>query len=521
MTAALPSPSGLPAVDRQWGGFTPGRAYLLVGRAGAGRSALALQAARAAIDEGLRCLVISPRPPDALVEVGRDVGLDLAAAHGAGTLRLLRIPSAQDLAARGPDGLADAYRDLARLVGSDRPARVVVEDFTPLVQFDTFERFHDAFSGLVDAVRDLGTTLVIGLGDPANDASRQLLNVVEGLVDGTIRLGAGGDLVLGTPAAPEYPSSDGGLADAMPAAPSPDLAVPASTPPSAPPAPEMGSAPAEPVIPEPEAAAPPSHDTPSPAAPPTAPEAGFATTFSTPTAEAPAPPASASAPDVPPQSAPPASAPPPVPAADTPAPSAPAPSAPGDLISTDVVPPPAPDASLLQPTPDVFGYDPADALFDQGFLVDSTGGRVLGTVGTAPPPSFAPLGGMAAAPRPTFRSVLDAAFEARPQGTPFQVVALRMDPAAPHFPAVADALRSALRDDDAVLVDDARHRAAVVLPESGPEAAQALFGRLQSELRASLGGEAEAVLAGVAAVTVSDGQPFATADDLVAYAIES
>ena len=111
MTAALPSPSGLPAVDRQWGGFTPGRAYLLVGRAGAGRSALALQAARAAIDEGARCLVISPRAPDALVEVGRSVGLDLAAAHGAGTLRLLRIPPAADLAARGPDGLAAAYRE--------------------------------------------------------------------------------------------------------------------------------------------------------------------------------------------------------------------------------------------------------------------------------------------------------------------------------------------------------------------------------------------------------------------------
>jgi len=191
MPAVTPSPSGLPTVDHQWGGLSAGRAYLLVGRAGAGRSALALQTARATVDAGQRCLVVSPRAPQELVEVGRTVGLDLAAAHNAGSLRLLRIPKAADLAARGPEGLAKAYRDFAALVASDRPARVVVEDFTPLVQFDTFERFHDAFGGLVDALRAQEATLVIGLGDPANDASRRLLEVVEGLVDGTIHLGAG------------------------------------------------------------------------------------------------------------------------------------------------------------------------------------------------------------------------------------------------------------------------------------------------------------------------------------------
>ena len=480
MTATLPFPSGLPAVDRQWGGFTPGKAYLLVGRAGAGRAALALRAARAAIDRGLRSVVISPRPPEALVEVGREVGLDLAAAHGAGTLRLLRIPSAQDLAGRGADGLADAYRDLAQLIASDRPARVVVEDFTPLVQFDTFERFRDAFSGLVDAVRGLDTTLVIGLGDPANDASRQLLDVVEGLVDGTIRLSAGGDVTLSVPGAPAYPSNDGGLESAMPAAPGP-VAPPASAPPaSAPPPPVPSAAPDAPAAPE-------ASETPGPADP------------------------VAVEPDV---SAPPPAAPPPDP-------SAPPPDALDGLVHTDVVAPPVTDPALLEPSPDMFGYDPADDLFDQGFLVDSTGGRVLGTVGTAPPPAFAPLGGMSAPSPPSFLSVLEDAFEARAHGTPFQVVALRMDPGAAHFPAVADAVRGALGDGDAALVDDARHRAAVVLPGSGPEAAQALFGRLQSGLRAHLGAEVDGVLAGIAAVTVSNGDPFATAEDLLAYTIES
>jgi KaiC/GvpD/RAD55 family RecA-like ATPase len=273
MIAPTPSPSGLDAVDRQWGGLAAGRAYLLVGRAGAGRSALALQTVRAAVEAGERSLVISPRPPEELVTVGKGVGIDLAKAHAEKKLRLLRIPKAADLAARGPEGLAKSYRDLVGLVASDRPDRVVIEDFTPLVQFDTFERFHEAFGGLVGALREQGATLVIGLGDPANDASRRLLEVVEGLVDGTIRLGAGGDLVLGTPARPDYPSNDGASVEAEPPPPpAPEPAAPEPATPE-PVAPALEAATPEAATPE----APPPPAPPPPPPPPPPPTQGVTT----------------------------------------------------------------------------------------------------------------------------------------------------------------------------------------------------------------------------------------------------
>ena len=516
MTAVPPSPSGLPAVDRQWGGLAAGRAYLLVGRAGAGRSALALQTARAAIDAGERCLIISPRAPESLVEIGQGVGLDLAAAHAAGSLRLLRIPPAADLASRGPEGLAKSYRDLAGLVTDDKPGRVIIEDFTPLVQFDTFERFHDAFSGLVTELRAQGTTLVIGLGDPANDASRRLLDVVEDLVDGTIRLGSSGDLTLTTPGRSDYATNDGASREAVPPPP-PEAEAAPEAPPAAP---EPLPAPSEP--------APPSAPAPSAALPPTPAPQAEAPQAPTPQPEAPASLGS----DTP--SAPPA-------APEAPAPLAPpaeteheAPSGPGGLVETDIVAPPPAEHGLTDAGSDPFGYDPADALFEQGYLADSGIGAPVAGSPPQPPsdpsapaamPSFAPLGAAAppAAPDAGFRPALDRAFAARATGTPFQVVALRMDPATPaaaHFDAVEAGLRAALRLGDEALVDAARKRAAVVLPASGPEAGQALFASLQAHLRAALGPEAESVLQGVAAVTVSDGQPFQSAGDLIAYAVE-
>ena len=541
MTVAPSLPSGLPAVDRQWGGLAAGRAYLLVGRAGAGRSALALQTARAAVEAGERCLLISPRAPEALVEMGRGVGLDLAAAHAAGRLRLLRVPAAAELAARGSDGLAAAYRDLAALAAADPSGRVVVEDFTPLVQFDTFERFHDAFAALVQTLRDEGTTLVVGLGDPANEASQRLLGVVERLVDGTVRLGAGGDLVLSGPASFDYPSSDGASVEASPP-PHPGAGAPADGP-SASGSETTVSAPGAPA------------DHAPPSAPADGPEDGgpddaSAETPGSGAVETPAldaasagPPqaVSAQAPDAPAPDAPAPDAPAPdAPAPDAPAPDAPAPApAASGPVATEITPPPPPDPSLLAPDADPFGHDvfghdalgpdPADALFEQGFLADS--GPQPPATPTAPPaattadlPSFTPLGAAAPArPDAGFRAALDAAFAGRAAGTPFVVVALRIDPASPdaeHFETLDAGLRSALRGADEVLVDGPRKRAAVVLPDSGAEAGQALFSRLQSHIRTALGAQSESVLQSIAAVTLVDGQPFQTAADLLAYAIE-
>ena len=497
MTADTPLPSGLPDVDRQWGGLAAGHAYLLVGRAGAGRSALALRTARAAVEAGDRCLMISPREPEALVETARGVGLDLAAAHGDGLLRLLRIPPAAELATRGSDGLAQSYRDLAALVASDRPGRVVVEDFTPLVQFGTFERFHDAFSDLVGAFRSQGVTLVIGLGDPANEASQRLLGVVEGLVDGTVRLGAGGDLVLETPNPVDYPSSDGASVDVAP--PSEPAAPPVAAPlavatQAAGPAPTLGS----------------------PAPPP----GGFEATFAvseTPAPEAPSPedaarPAPAAAPAAP--------------VAEAPRAEAPGASGAGgpvatEPVPTEIVPPPPPDPSLLVAGGDLFGHDPADSLFEQGFLADS-GRQPAAEPAPEPEVEAASPPGPAAAGS-AFRAALDAAFDARADGTPFVVVALRMDPASPgaaHFETLEAGLRSALRSGDEVWVDGPRARAAAVLPKSGPEAGQELFAALQSHLRATLGAEAAGLLQSVAAVTLVDGRPFEDAARLLAYAVD-
>ena len=444
---AMTSPSGLPDVDRQWGGFDVGGTYLLVGRGGAGRSSLALRAAQATVAEGASCLLLSPRPPSELVEIGAEIGFDLAGAHRAGLLRPLRIPTAAALAEKGSGGLETAYRDLVALVRSGSQARVVVEDFTPLVQFDSFERLADAFGGLARDLRALGATLVVGLGAPANDASRQLLAVVRGAADGAVHVGDDGAVTLDPAEAPAdadaarvgresfltevaFASGDGSGPGAGPAPPTPSAAV-------------GGGA------------------------------------------------------------------------------AAPGPGPAGDAPEATIVPPPSADPSLLAPAADRPGQDPADALMAQGYLVESGPDLRPGT-GPAPeqvppPPPAAPPGDAAGA----FGAALADAFEGRASGVPFLVVAARMEPGtaeAARFPHVVDAVRAGLPDGGRVLADEARARVIVLLPGAGPDAGQALFGRLQEGLQARVGADAAATLQAVSAVTIPDAQPFASPDDLLAYA---
>jgi len=505
-------PSGLKAVDARWGGLAANGAYLLVGRAGGGRSALALQFVRGAVDSDARCLLISPRPPEELVKLASTVGLNLGDAHKTGRLRLLRIPSADALAQRGSDGLDKAYQDFVTLVRTDRPDRVVIEDFTPLVQFDSFDRFETAFSTLATGIGELGAALVVGLGEPANSTSRQLLDVVKRHVNASIELDAESRQIRltqqeATPldvepeaytaspeAAPVTSSSTESAAVPLPSNPPEPDASPAAPPVEKPVAVALPPAP-EPVATEP---------SPEPVDQEPATDVPVADDASADSATAEA--------DVAEQE---------THLSLAPEPDAPAPDESGYPVAGVTAAPPA-EPSLQGEPEDQFGVDPASIL-THGYLVDS-GAIAPPQRPTEPPPAFESLGASKETdPTVAFRTALDSSFAVRVTGTPFLVVAVRMEATAPesvYFPTVAEGLRGALRPQDRILVDEDRRRAVVLLPASQADAAQDLFSGLQTHLRRSLDDAAGGVLRAVGAVSVPDGQPFTSSRDLMAYAYE-
>jgi len=503
----MPSPSlastrlafGIAPVDAHWQRLLPGGTYVLVGAVRQGRHRLSAHVVRAGVEAGERVLVFSSRPPEAVVAEAAAVGLDLPAAYRRGAVRLLQAPAADALTALGDDGLRAAFSDLLALAHPHDARRVVVEDFTPFVRFRAFEAFAEALTGLLAAARAHGTTLFLGLGEPATPSSQHLLRYVESRVTGTVRLqgeDAGGAtlaLVPGTGHGGALHTARWGEAVADEA--SDDASAPLT--------------PADPVEHWEEA--------PWDGEDPLLRASGDSFREADPFLRE----ADAFSGDGARRSAA-----PPRPERTAPAPSAPLPP-PHDAVElTPIEPVPPASALPVDPLADLFALDASRDPLGGGHLVDSDEAmRTLPLEQATPaihaaayPELFASTPAVPDA-HAAFRTALDAAF-ARREATPFLLLALRLDPAGPHaalFPALVGAVRAGLRVTDALLEEPASGRLAVVLPGAPADAASAFFGAVKAHLRGTLGAQADAALQAVHTVVVPDGRPFATPDELIRY----
>ncbi len=519
------------------------------------------------------CLLLSPRETGALAEAARTAGVDIAALHKTGRLRVLRIPSAPDLAAKGNAGLDAAYRDLAALAARANAHRVVIEDFTPLVQYTTFAAFDTAFESLRTTLAKTGAAFLLGLGEPANEPSKRLLDIVAARVDATVRVASGENgREVTVEEAPEPAAQRPADASPRPADPEPQAPVPQAATPAPTPAPEAAD-PAPVARPDatPEATPEdPFAHTADPTPTPAAASDFFSAEPTQPFAAQPVSPASSDGASFPIDEplAPAAPEPPlgmeiPAPpfgignaslshaVSETFEPSTPStPRASRGMVTAGIEIAPPPDPDLLAPTADPFGRDPGTAFFDNGYLVDSKGAPTIPVTTVhqeaypevftlpAPAPEAAPrtpaampsFGAIPTAPPAdddgagATRRALDEAFSAREVGTPFLVVAARMEPAQPEsisFETVIDGLRKALPSHGTLYADSARLRSLLVLPGADAAGAQKIFATLQQHLQQHLGLQAAATLQAVAAITVPDGQPFGSSEELWAYAVES
>ena len=180
--------TGIRVLDRAWNGLYRGGAYLLYGRARSGRHQLALQFVRTGVEQDERCLLISPSRPKDLMIHASALGFNLRQAYERGRVKLMRIPPTLDPQTLGDDGLARAMNDLVGLTRQHQPDRLVIDDFTKFVQFQTFERFGGAFLRMLEAFDELDTTLVLGMGEPGNAHSQQILRFMQNQMTGSLHV---------------------------------------------------------------------------------------------------------------------------------------------------------------------------------------------------------------------------------------------------------------------------------------------------------------------------------------------
>jgi hypothetical protein len=483
-------PTGIAPLDQTWGGLQPGRAYVLFGRGRNGRHLLTLQLAQTGVLRGENVLFVSSRQPQELLTEAQSFDFDLKAAAESGALRLLRIPASLLTGALTDDALEDAIGDLVDLLHEHRPAWLVLDDFTPFVQFQAFSRFEDALGELLQGLQAAEAVGVLATGEAANEQSQRILGTLREQSAGAVRIAR---LREGKLCALRFfatADSPGDPIDVL-------------------------------------------WDPNKPAALVTDEDAERAATAPLPPPKRAAPSAAPPRPDA-------------LSAIDTGAYTLPQPlHLPGNVVDegivvdSDVAGGLDPFGTPLPPLPKVYsdrsrsngivevpdqsspdyrppGYNRRNPM-ETGMVDGPTN-----VVDAAPLPMPSAPRHQGSVTQAAFRKALAHAFMARAtQHEPFLVLSLHIDPSHPHakaFGQVQEGIRTGLPPDGTFVADVARYRLVVLLPGSGPGAARNLLTHIKQRLHVD-GQEGDAVLESFSALVIPNGRPFQDPKALMAYAM--
>jgi circadian clock protein KaiC len=159
--------SGIVPLDDLVGGLVPGRAYLLSGNAGAGKSVACLEFLDVALERGEFAALLSHDDPTDVLSSAAFLGIDLHRALVEGRFALIRYrPTFVKRAAHAPN-MDVVFAEFLRALGPRKPVRLAVDSVIPVLECGKNSGAASIFA-LIRVLDDLGaTTLLTYPGDLA------------------------------------------------------------------------------------------------------------------------------------------------------------------------------------------------------------------------------------------------------------------------------------------------------------------------------------------------------------------
>ncbi len=182
--------SGIPLVDKVWGGFYRGGTYLLIGARKSGRTLLSLQYAMECAKQKEVCLYFtSMRPKDLMIQAA-SIDLDLQNYMNQNLIIVVRVAPPADLYEAGnPDNfLVEYMNDIVTVVEQYQPSKIVFDELTPFVGFNNISILRQSFSNTCETIEDSGITSLYVLGEPAAAGSQAIVDTLTSFSTGVVYL---------------------------------------------------------------------------------------------------------------------------------------------------------------------------------------------------------------------------------------------------------------------------------------------------------------------------------------------
>jgi hypothetical protein len=135
-----------------------------------------------------KCLLVSPgRPQDWMIQAA-SVNFDLEEARAADRIRMFWVPSKIKSQAGMDEAAAYAMGELVDMILREQPDRLLIDDFTPFLQFVSFERFREAFVSMMARLEEVETTILLMMPDAVNMPSKQIIGFMRNHMSGSIHM---------------------------------------------------------------------------------------------------------------------------------------------------------------------------------------------------------------------------------------------------------------------------------------------------------------------------------------------
>ena len=186
-------PTGVPGLDNLLlGGIPKGRATLIAGRSGTGKSVVALQIAASLAREGVHTLVLAvEESPSDLLQTGDSLGLDLTALRDAGHLSVtdMNRPSDGPVVQSGDYDVFGLVHRVEGIVKSTGARALILDSATALFSpRPSMDRMREHFFQMISAFRRLRLTAVVVAESQEDYGTLTTLGVEDFVCDLTIVL---------------------------------------------------------------------------------------------------------------------------------------------------------------------------------------------------------------------------------------------------------------------------------------------------------------------------------------------
>ena len=152
--------SGNPLVDLNWGGFYKGGTYFVIGPQKSGKTILALQFALNASSKRDSCLYLTTFKLNDLMINSSVIDLELQDYIDQEIITLTRLDDHKILKQTVAinSNIIDYFGDLRKLIELYSPTRIVIDELTPLMQYDNLKLISELFMETQSYLQERGIT---------------------------------------------------------------------------------------------------------------------------------------------------------------------------------------------------------------------------------------------------------------------------------------------------------------------------------------------------------------------------